>query len=488
MSYLPQPTLSFTLPSLHDNTILDCRIYHPACLTPSKYSDISDPWKKKVAILAHPYAPLGGCYDDPVVGIIGAGILREGFIVATFNFRGAGQSKGRTSWSSKPERNDFMSVIGFLVHYMHYLRIPTLEDLQTSRNQRSSSEQNKRSERRESDPQLLLVGGYSYGALLAASLPPITRSFIHNILNSSTTPGSPQSEITLRAKTLALQQNDFIFEHYLSLLQPQSPPQLNSPGKERGSMTDIDPGSNSGSPTRKVNGGVRYGGKESKEMEGGRRSFSIDSPIRRSLDRVRSIAKHNRSESKHQELPLHIRTRKDEPRSPIAVRRTGITKEEHDAEGLGNLDDKLFQTAYLLISPPQGITGSFLTLWDSKISQLSSITARAKQQGLAPEDTKLVINPTLALFGDDDGFSAVKKYRAWAERLASASIACVGKSDSENEADHEHMRHTSEGVSSRRGTKNGFSYVEVQSAGHFWHDKDALGVLRREVRDFVKDL
>jgi hypothetical protein len=44
-------------------------------------------WRKRVAIVAHPYAPLGGCYDDPVVSTVAATILKQGFIVGTFNFR-----------------------------------------------------------------------------------------------------------------------------------------------------------------------------------------------------------------------------------------------------------------------------------------------------------------------------------------------------------------------------------------------------------------
>jgi hypothetical protein len=40
-----------------------------------------------VAIVAHPYAPMGGCYDDPVVGRIASTMLDDGFIVGTFNFR-----------------------------------------------------------------------------------------------------------------------------------------------------------------------------------------------------------------------------------------------------------------------------------------------------------------------------------------------------------------------------------------------------------------
>ncbi len=39
------------------------------------------------AIIAHPYAPLGDSFDDPVVGIVVAALLEAGLVVGTFNFR-----------------------------------------------------------------------------------------------------------------------------------------------------------------------------------------------------------------------------------------------------------------------------------------------------------------------------------------------------------------------------------------------------------------
>lgn len=87
---LPPPTLSFTIPSVHDDTILDCRIYHPQCLSTGlslRSADSAFFWDKKAAIVAHPYAPLGGSYDDPVVDLIASTILQQDFIVGTFNFR-----------------------------------------------------------------------------------------------------------------------------------------------------------------------------------------------------------------------------------------------------------------------------------------------------------------------------------------------------------------------------------------------------------------
>lgn len=79
---LPKPVFSFTIPSLHDGTILECRLYHPR-----EFSQSPARPALRAAIVAHPYAPLGGCYDDPVVVTIGELLLKAGYIVGTFNFR-----------------------------------------------------------------------------------------------------------------------------------------------------------------------------------------------------------------------------------------------------------------------------------------------------------------------------------------------------------------------------------------------------------------
>ena len=83
---LPEPTFAFTIPSTYDNTILDCRIYSPphSILNPLDGEPL---WHPRGAIIAHPYAPMGGCYDDLVVLSVATEILKQGFVVGTFNFR-----------------------------------------------------------------------------------------------------------------------------------------------------------------------------------------------------------------------------------------------------------------------------------------------------------------------------------------------------------------------------------------------------------------
>ena len=83
---LPDPTFSFSIPSVHhDDILLECRVYSP----PHSFFNKTGYQCQIVgaAIIAHPYASFGGCYDDHVVLGLVTEILRCGFVVGTFNFR-----------------------------------------------------------------------------------------------------------------------------------------------------------------------------------------------------------------------------------------------------------------------------------------------------------------------------------------------------------------------------------------------------------------
>jgi hypothetical protein len=79
---LPNPNFTFTLPSIHDDTILKCRLY-----LPRNHILRREGQALKAAIIAHPYAPLGGCYDDPIVESVGVLLLKAAYVIGTFNFR-----------------------------------------------------------------------------------------------------------------------------------------------------------------------------------------------------------------------------------------------------------------------------------------------------------------------------------------------------------------------------------------------------------------
>ncbi|KFY22782.1 hypothetical protein V493_06321, partial [Pseudogymnoascus sp. VKM F-4281 (FW-2241)] len=216
-----KPMLSLTLPSLKDETVLDCRVYFPNTLYDGAVSADSSPgssigdddtrrggeglngeayasdshrWaakRKKAAIIAHPYAPLGGSSDDYIVQQTAGILLKQGFVVGLFNFRGAATSKGKTSWSAKPEVHDYHSMTGFMAVFMHYLDLETASpcrlsisdadtyELTTIPSQlpanpvsappthlthSSSASTNRDSASLDNKP-LLLQAGYSYGSL-----------------------------------------------------------------------------------------------------------------------------------------------------------------------------------------------------------------------------------------------------------------------------------------------------------------------------------
>jgi hypothetical protein len=95
MRHPPEPIYTFTIPSIHDDTPLDCRIYHPQPLHDAlpATSEGAISWRVKGIVMAHPYAPMGGSYDDRVVGIVLDEFLKHGYIVGTFNFRYALKTK-----------------------------------------------------------------------------------------------------------------------------------------------------------------------------------------------------------------------------------------------------------------------------------------------------------------------------------------------------------------------------------------------------------
>ncbi|KAG1441148.1 hypothetical protein G6F56_011615 [Rhizopus delemar] len=95
-----------------------------------QYQGPKNQTKAPAIIIAHPYGPLGGNY-----------------ITVCLNFRGCGKSQGRTSWTGMPEREDYSSVIDFILdQHEDYknLNFPQVNSL--------------------------IICGYSFGAMIANSI------------------------------------------------------------------------------------------------------------------------------------------------------------------------------------------------------------------------------------------------------------------------------------------------------------------------------
>ncbi|KAK4124328.1 hypothetical protein N657DRAFT_543811, partial [Parathielavia appendiculata] len=452
---LPKPSLIFTVPSVHDGLPIDCRVYHPLSLAAAPNAPR---WQKHAAVVAHPYAPLGGSYDDPVVDIVAGTLLRRGFLVVTFNFRGAQGSAGKTSWTAKAERADYMSVVGFAIHYVHFLD-PFGRGAPAGRGNASPDDEMVEDDGgfgsticvgpptpSPPDPPeptpILLLGGYSYGAMVTSQLPSVeTIAALFDIPEC----GTHAAEVRLRAQHLAEMQNTVLASARQAAADCRRPQ----------------------SPRKHV--GLRVGG---------------DDGRRKSYESRRSLSMELEETIRHGVAELLARTRKGHkrsssgkghaPRGSDGVSRDAGVTPEYLRPISGRIS---FRPAYLLVSPLQGVVTNLATM--SLPPSLSGLPAKAwtrfsgRAKGSHPPEPrepavvahavpveaeyKLVQNPTLAIYGDRDGFVPIKKLRNWASRLE----AMPGSE---------------------------FRAHEVSSANHFWQQRNVAATLREAVAAFAASL
>ncbi|OAR01198.1 hypothetical protein LLEC1_04127 [Akanthomyces lecanii] len=450
---LPEPALTFTIPSIHDGIPLDCRIYHPRSLGASSRAPS---WRRHAAVLAHPYAPLGGNFDDPVIETVGARILSEGYLLGTFNFRwkprwsencnwttladssdrGAGHSAGKTSWTSKPERSDFQSVIAFMAYFIHHLQPSKSAETVTEDSNEPARNFDDAVNRHSADDldhkNVLVIGGYSYGSLITAQLPPLEA-----ILEPFASPlsASNEAQIRLRAASLADQQNTLI---RLTRETFQAIDAKRSPSKR----------------------GVRVGGDEG-AMSPRRRPRSTDGSSRRSLSGSRELEeklhelvaktkaslhhRHASSETTLEQVPEENGDRS------LAMEKQG-TKEPAEGRLPRLVGFEVPQQAYVLVSPIPGLASHLVTM-----RLLPTALSRARRPEEDPAEAKLVWHPTLAVHGDADMFVLPYKAREWVARLTGAQ-------------------------------KSRFQGVEVPTAGHFWTEEGVMDKLIDVVGEFVHGL
>ncbi|CAJ2499699.1 Uu.00g025520.m01.CDS01 [Anthostomella pinea] len=408
---LPRPSLSVQLPSLYDGTKLECRVYHPACLNDPSVSLAAAPWPRHAAVVAHPYAPLGGCFDDPVVDVVASALLQLSFVVATFNFRtstsnrGTSSSGGRTSWTSRPERADYMSAAAFLAYYVHYLDPP----------QASAPRANQ-----TGPGPTMLLAGYSYGAMITIKLPPFDA-----VMSYLSTPvvGTTAADIRLRAQHLAEQQNALF-------AMPVSP---------RKSL------------------GMRTGGRE-------------DTLPRKSYDRPRERARDGEERIRNGVLDLLQRTKLIRQKQKVPAlsgdQETEAVEGQQTHDCLARVEDLVgFRSAYLAVSPPIGLVTSLATMsfsnpfasWSRRSSGRSRNGGDEGAAEQAAAEGKLTTNPTLVIYGSQDGFLTPRKVREWTAQLS-------------------------------RTEGSLFQHVEVSGAGHFWDEEGVVAKLTGAIASFASGL
>lgn len=449
----PCPIYSFTIPSLDDDNVLDCRIYHPkdlrACLNGSVGTNV----RRRGAVIAHPYAPLGGSYDDPVVLPVVKSLLEQGLIVGTFNFRcvlgpvnarwallilcrGAPGSPGRTSWTGKPERLDYMSFVGLLVYYIHYLEVPetspslqTIQSIPIPPENQNLDTSNVKIENQASTTSLarpneivLLLGGYSYGSLILLNLPPVPEILQRFQISVSGTAGS---EILLRAQNLSRQTSR-------ALHNVQGP---SSPRGRRLQPSDAD----SSVQIRMRASPMTVGGEETNPTE--RRSSR---EIRRSGETARISGETPRR------LKLQIRRRSSKC---AIIKGLPDVQSPTTSAALGDKDPPVVKTFYLLISP-------LLPPISSALCLPASVSTMLRSRKTAAENITgktLLEHPTLAVFGSSDTFTSSRKLRAWAQKQSTDS-------------------------------KGSFQWTEIAKAAHFWREEGAMGGMTGRIHAWVQEV
>ncbi|ODH31455.1 hypothetical protein ACO22_03468 [Paracoccidioides brasiliensis] len=357
----PEPLCEFIIPSVYDGIRIDCRLYHPLHLS---RPDSALSWKKKGAVVAHPYAPIGGNYDNHIVCWVARELLKVGYIVMTFNFRGAAESEGRTSWTAKPELGDYVSIYGFLICYLLGIDPDFLRDPRAEWETRSSSSGTPES-MKESERMQLILAGYSYGSMIVCHLPSIETVLS---LFASAAEGTAGAEILQQAEQLSTLWNTGARSELSS--QPST------------SWSSSDPSYSKPPQLVSLGSSTNSSGKKPQEDP----AAAIKQHIERSRRRLRA--------SFVREQEVKNRSSASDPHEILQSMPTPVV-------------------SFLLISPILPPITNFITmsLFGSRINldvTLNGIRVKSTQ----PEE-QLTTHRTLAVYGNNDFFASAKRLRKW---------------------------------------------------------------------------
>lgn len=456
--------------------------------------------------------------------------------------RGAAGSAGRTSWTAKAERGDYLSVAGFLALYAHILHpfrhgvsqpptpisgftTPTLASPRLPRSPSASYPRPHAATRprsdddssppRSADPAatpLFVFSGYSYGALVTSQLPQLS-----GVLAPLLAPehGTPAAEIRLRAEHLAAAQNEI----------------LGAARRAAEREAVAARGTPSTSPRKSLN--LRVGGDEEMGHHGRRKSHDSHRSLRRSIDdaeeklrrgvqdllaKTRHSSPPRRSSSLHgvagqRQLKLRAVSSPDPGRrgdvSPVI--READEPDETDEEAAQKLPTLLHPPsptpAYLLVSPPLSIAGNLTSLSFSLPSLPKRLLQRASVPptnepggggtgGLDPllKGPQRAATEALGVAADSTspvGGNIALDSLAEADRKMVENSTLVVYGDSDVFVSNRRMRGWAARLQEVPGSK--FRAHEVSTAGHFWQEGPADGesvahVLHHAVQTFADDL
>lgn len=275
-------------------------------------------------------------------------------------------------------------------------------------------------------PRLLLLAGYSYGAMITSQLAPLP-AMLAPFSPASSPPASSAGQVRHAAESLAAQQ--------------RGPAR----GRARGGLRVGEAGGGS-SPRKSQDGG--NGGK--------RRSFSVGEAEEKLRRGVHDLIHKTRHHPKHHQRDRSRERSRSRPRLA-----SGGTEDTATKSGGGVFaspppgDLVVPRAAYVLLSPLQGLVSNLATM------------SRSPWGDDPAAEAKLRRCPTLAVFGDRDVFVSAAKLRSWAARMGRGGVKGGGDG----------------GLSA-----SAFRGLEVEGAGHFWVEEGVLGRMMDGVEEFVDGL
>jgi hypothetical protein len=273
--------------------------------------------------------------------------------------RGAHGSQGRTSWSGRPELDDYTSYAAFFIHYMCYIQpISTSDPISTLEPSSMAPPLDGLTGTPNDTCPIVILGGYSYGSMILRHLPPV-----QTILQpfTASVAGSAADEILIRVRKLADQSN----LEWRNIAREEARARRTSQAGHNSKPSMAMGGEETSPDKRRSSRDVR------RSVEGGSRL-----EIR---TRLRSLS-HRRRENSNSLTPPEIKS-------------ATITMPD---------------IRYLMISP--------LT---APISMLAAPALGHKFWSNSKEGYQNVIgkHPSLAVYGNQDMFASTKRIRDWTKQL-----------------------------------------------------------------------
>lgn len=215
-------------------------------------------------------------------------------------------------------------------------------------------------------PSILLLAGYSYGAMVTTQLPPL-QTLLAPFASPLAT--SDAAHIRIRAEGLATQQRELLLRTLAG---------------------------RSGRTSLRVGESGSAGSRKSHES---RRSFSLDD----AEDKLRRGVQELLHKTRH---PRHLSPGPSPRRGPSPVQPPDAGSTLTVQPTLSPIEGLVTpRPAYILVSPLQGI-----------ITNLATMSRSSAGDDPAAE-VKLRENPTLAVYGNEDVFVSASKLRSWKTRM-----------------------------------------------------------------------